>query len=92
MIAPENHPEESERLQALHRLCLLDTGPEPIFHEIVAVAAAVCRTPIALMTLVDEDRQWFKASIIDNIIFFKSSSKLKEFFKFISRYLRSYLS
>ena len=62
MIAakPEN---EKQRLEALQRLELLDTGPEPEFDELVHLAAAICGTPISLVTLVDERRQWFKAAI-----------------------------
>lgn len=56
-------PEEREgaRLRRLRGLDLLDTDPEPLFDAIARVAAAVCGTPIALVSLVDRDRQWFKA-------------------------------
>src|ERR1700744_5750994 len=62
MIAakPEN---EKQRLEALQRLELLDTDPEPEFDELVNLAAAICGTPISLVTLLDERRQWFKAAI-----------------------------
>ncbi len=62
MIAakPEN---EKQRLEALQRLELLDTAPEPEFDELVKLAAAICGTPISLVTLLDERRQWFKAAI-----------------------------
>jgi diguanylate cyclase (GGDEF)-like protein len=53
---------EPERLAALHRLDLLDTAPEPEFDELVQLAAAICEVPIAMVTLLDERRQWFKAS------------------------------
>ncbi|NML42333.1 response regulator [Ramlibacter sp. G-1-2-2] len=43
-------------------LRLLDTRPEPVFDALVRIAAAVCGTPIALISLLDEDRQWFKAN------------------------------
>jgi diguanylate cyclase (GGDEF)-like protein len=52
---------EAERLAALRRLELLDTPDEPEFDELVATAAAICGTPMSLITLVDESRQWFKA-------------------------------
>jgi diguanylate cyclase (GGDEF)-like protein len=52
---------ESERLAALRRLEILDTPDEPEFDELVATAAAICETPVSLVTLVDEHRQWFKA-------------------------------
>jgi diguanylate cyclase (GGDEF)-like protein/PAS domain S-box-containing protein len=57
---PEN---EAQRLEALKRLELLDTEPEPEFDELVNLAAAICGTPISLVTLLDSQRQWFKAAI-----------------------------
>ena len=52
---------EQQRLRALHQLDLLDTAPEPEFDELVHLAAAICGAPISMVSLVDEDRQWFKA-------------------------------
>jgi len=52
---------EAERLQALCDYGLMDTPPEAVFDEIVALASYVFKTPIALISLVDEKRQWFKA-------------------------------
>ena len=52
---------ESERLAALRDYDILDTPPEPEFDDIVASAAHLCAAPIALITLVDDQRQWFKA-------------------------------
>src|SRR5215471_2052159 len=57
---PEN---ERERLAALRGLGILDTAPEPAYDELSALAAYVCQTPIALISLVDEDRQWFKSRL-----------------------------
>jgi formate hydrogenlyase transcriptional activator len=54
---------ETERLAALHRYAVLDTPPELDFDELAALAAGICRTPIALITLLDHDRQWFKARL-----------------------------
>jgi diguanylate cyclase (GGDEF)-like protein/PAS domain S-box-containing protein len=54
--------QESERLAALQRLHLMDTPPEPEFDELVRLAAAICEVPICLMTLLDDQRQWFKAT------------------------------
>ena len=57
------HPEEEARLAALGRLDLLDTGADPFVDTIVRLAAQVCGTPIAAVSLIDVDRQWFKSSI-----------------------------
>lgn len=54
---------EDERLAALHRYRVLDTAPEPAFDELVFLAGVVCATPVALITFVDADRQWFKARL-----------------------------
>ncbi|HEX7889918.1 MAG TPA: ATP-binding protein [Ramlibacter sp.] len=53
---------ERRRLARLRMLAVLDTEPEPVFDALVRIAAAICGTPIALMSLVDEERQWFKAN------------------------------
>jgi len=57
---PEN---ESVRLSALHEIGLLDSPQEAEFDEIVKFASMLCNTPISLISLVDSDRQWFKARI-----------------------------
>lgn len=54
--------EESERLRALERLDILDTPPEREFDALVKAAALVCEVPISLISLVDAERQWFKAN------------------------------
>jgi diguanylate cyclase (GGDEF)-like protein len=54
---------ETNRLAALRRTELLDTAPEPEFDELVATAAAVCGTSMSVVSLIDEDRQFFKAAI-----------------------------
>jgi PAS domain S-box-containing protein len=54
---------ERRRLARLRMLAVLDTGPEPVFDALVRIAAAVCGAPIALISLIDEDRQWFKANL-----------------------------
>jgi diguanylate cyclase (GGDEF)-like protein len=55
---PEN---ESERLRSLHALDILDTPPEERFDRLTRVARRLFDAPIALMSLVDADRQWFKS-------------------------------
>ncbi len=55
--------DEAERLAALREYDVLDTPPEQSFDDLAMLAAHICKTPIALVTLVDETRQWFKASI-----------------------------
>ncbi|HSD72022.1 MAG TPA: PAS domain S-box protein [Thermoanaerobaculia bacterium] len=57
---PEN---EETRLEALRNLEILDTPPEPEFDDLAAIASQICGTPISLISLVDRDRQWFKAEI-----------------------------
>lgn len=53
---------EQKRLMSLRRYGLLDTSPEAIFDGITIAIANICEVPIALVSLVDEDRQWFKSA------------------------------
>jgi PAS domain S-box-containing protein len=57
---PDN---ELDRLAALHSFGILDTPPELAYDELSALAATICQTPIALISLVDENRQWFKSKV-----------------------------
>jgi GAF domain-containing protein len=57
---PEN---EGARLEALRQYEILDTDPEESFNDLTRLAAYICKTPIALITLVDQHRQWFKARV-----------------------------
>ncbi len=54
-------PDEGRRVAALHELAVLDTAPEEKFDRITRIAAALADVPIALVSLVDRDRQWFKS-------------------------------
>jgi signal transduction histidine kinase/CheY-like chemotaxis protein len=59
-VIPEN---EKARLGELHELEILDTSKEPEFDGLTALAAQICGTPIALISLIDEGRQWIKSSV-----------------------------
>jgi len=62
-VAPDVPANERARLAELHALHILDTPPEPGFESLVAIASELCDTPIALISLVDSERQWFKARV-----------------------------
>lgn len=61
MTAAELPDDEVERLAALRSYRLLDTEPEPALDSLVALAAELTDTPISLVSLIDAERQWFKA-------------------------------
>lgn len=63
MPAANMPTDESARVEALWRLRMLDSAPEKEFDALVAVAAIICGVPISLVSLVDSDRQWFKANV-----------------------------
>ncbi|MGN6366925.1 MAG: ATP-binding protein [Phycisphaerae bacterium] len=54
-------PDEEARLAAVQASGLLDTPPEASFDDITTLAARICGTPIALVSILDKDRQWFKS-------------------------------
>ena len=56
-------PDEAERLDVLHALNLLDTPTEVAFDRITRLVARVLDVPIALVSLIDTDRQWFKSRV-----------------------------
>ena len=62
MPAPKP-PQEDARLAALRHYEILDTDPEIGFDDLARLAASICQVPIAAITLIDEDRQWFKSRV-----------------------------
>lgn len=60
---PSSALDETSRQLALDRYRIVDSLPEAAYEDIVQVAATVCGTPIALVSLLDRDRQWFKARL-----------------------------
>src|SRR5258707_468965 len=54
---------EKKRLKVLWQYEVLDTVLEEVFDDLTELAARICEAPIALITLVDEDRQWFKSKV-----------------------------
>jgi signal transduction histidine kinase len=63
MQKPEIPANENERLSALRALQILDTFPEKEFDSITALASFICKTPISIISFIDEGRQWFKSIV-----------------------------
>lgn len=63
MLRPAKPANEAERLQALRRYQILDTPREADFDDLVAIATAICGVPMGSVTLIDAERQWFKAKL-----------------------------
>ncbi|GAB3334218.1 hypothetical protein GCM10027299_42340 [Larkinella ripae] len=62
MVNPPFLPGDDKRVEALKQYHILDTLPEEDFDDFTNLASQICQTPIALISLVDEKRQWFKSS------------------------------
>jgi len=54
---------EAQRIKVLWQYDVLDTVPEEVFDDLTELAARICEAPIALISLIDENRQWFKAKV-----------------------------
>jgi EAL domain-containing protein (putative c-di-GMP-specific phosphodiesterase class I) len=62
-VSVRRHPNEKDRLDSLHSYAILDTEPEPAFDALTKIAAKISRTPLAGVSLIDHDRQWFKSFV-----------------------------
>jgi two-component system NtrC family sensor kinase len=67
-------PDEAERIKALKELQILDTLPEIDFDDFTKLASYICQTPIAMISLVDESRHWFKSKVglAAHMLFYKT--------------------
>ena len=63
MGAPMMSTNDAARVDALQKYAILDSEPEQAFDDLTLLASHVCKTPIALISLVDENRQWFKSKV-----------------------------
>jgi two-component system, sensor histidine kinase len=63
MEKPKKHPKEELRLKALQKTMLLDSSKDKDFDDLTFVASQLFQVPIVLISLVDENRQWFKSKI-----------------------------
>jgi len=61
--APIMSTNDAARVSALQKYAILDSEPEQAFDDLTLLASYVCKTPIALISLIDENRQWFKSKV-----------------------------
>src|SRR6266446_7217168 len=62
-MIPAKPDNEKQRLETLRGYEILDTEPEASFDDLTFLASYLCETPVALISLVDADRQWFKSKV-----------------------------
>lgn len=62
-MIPDKPANEKQRLEHLRGYEILDTEPEASFDDLTMLASHVCQTPVALISLIDADRQWFKSKV-----------------------------
>ena len=62
MIKPQIPENEDRRLSELRELEILDTEPEQAYDDLTRIASGICGMPISLVSLIDNDRQWFKSN------------------------------
>jgi len=63
MSAPAMSSDDASRVSSLQKYAILDSEPEQYFDDLTLLASYVCKAPIALISLIDENRQWFKSKV-----------------------------
>jgi GAF domain-containing protein len=63
MATPVPIKDDAARVASLQKYAILDTEPEQAFDDLALLASYICNTPIALISLIDENRQWFKSKV-----------------------------
>jgi len=63
MLKPSLPANEKDRVRTLQLYKVLDTGSEKTLDDLTQLAASICETPMAAISLIDENRQWFKSKV-----------------------------